>query len=222
MPKFSNDWILMSDADERATPEFKQELEVIVNDDSNRFAGYLVRYHYLFLGKYIRFGDPVRKFILFRKSKARYEIYDMKGVEAIQPLEVGHEHPVIDGPLGLIKNPILHEDTRPLHYYFDRHSRYSTWEAYLIYNERYEKKSPAGIRPKISSGWLNARRFMKHVFLHMPFRPLAYFTYSYFFRLGFLDGYPGFAYNIRKAFYAFQIGIKLHELKLNNKQRGAI
>jgi hypothetical protein len=211
----------MLDADERATPEFKKELEAIVADDANRYAGYFVRYHYLFMNRYIRHGDPVRKLILFKKSKTHIESYEICGVDAIKNLEVGHENPIINGPIGYTKSPILHHDTRSIYYYFDRHNHYSTWEAYLIYNDRYKKESPHVIRPKITWSWLNIRRFMKYVFLHLPCKALAYFVYSYFFRLGFLDGYAGFAYNTCKAFYAFQIGIKLRELKIRNRS-GAI
>jgi len=217
-PKFFHDWILMIDADERATIGFKAEIEKIVSDSANQYAGYLVRYHYRFLNKYIKFGDPVRKLIFFRKSRSRFESYDISGADTIKDLEVGHEHPVIDGAIGCARSPILHEDNRPLYYYFDRHNRYSTWEAYLIYKDRYGKNTPAKVEPKMLGSWLNARRLMKQAFLYLPFKPIVYFIYSYFFRLGFLDGYPGLCYNICKSVYAYQIGLKLRELKTSLKK----
>ncbi|MEA3489036.1 MAG: glycosyltransferase family 2 protein [Candidatus Omnitrophota bacterium] len=216
-PGFRNDWILMIDADERATEEFREEIAPVVSGEDSGCAGFIVRYHYWFLGRYIKYSDPVRKLILFRKSKARFESYDISGADAIEDLEVGHEHPVIDGKVGRVKAPILHEDTRPLYYYFDRHNRYSTWEAYLIHKGKY-KEEEAAVKPGISGGWLNMRRLMKYVFLHLPLKPLVYFVYSYIFRLGLLDGYAGFMYNLCKVFYVFQIDIKLNELKLREKK----
>lgn len=212
-PRFKNDWILMLDADERATAEFRNEIGPIVAKQEGRFSGYVVRYRYWFLDRYIRFGDPVKKLVLFKKSKACFESHDISGTQAIEALEVGHEHPIIDGDTGFMKNPLLHKDARPLYYYFDRHNRYSTWEAFLLSKGRYKEVSSTTIEPRATGGWLNLRRFFKYLFLHLPLKPLLYFFYSYVLRLGFLDGYAGLAYNICKSFYAFQIGLKAGEFK---------
>lgn len=213
-PSFKNDWILMIDADEMVTPAFKKELEGIVLGNDSGCAGYIVNYHYYFLGRIIRFGDPVRKLILFRKSKTHFERYDIEGSDAIENLETAHEQPIVNGNISRMKSPIIHADMRPLYFYFDRHNRYSTWEAILIYKEKYKEKSRDVINAEATRNWLRTRRTLKYLFLHMPFKPLVYFVYSYFFRLGFLDGYPGFAYNVCKAFYAFQIGLKTYEYKI--------
>jgi len=217
VPKFSNDWILMLDADERATLEFKQEIESVVSDKNNQFAAYTVRYHYWFLGKYIKFGDPVRKLVLFRKSKSHFEKYDISGVDSIQDLEIGHEHPIIDGIVSHAKNPLLHADMRTLHFYFDRHNHYSTWEAFLIYKDKY-KTSQDTVQSKLGKDWTSSRRLLKRIFMLLPFKSFIYFVYAYIFRLGFLDGYAGLAYNVCKAFYAFQIGLKIREYKMKGKK----
>ena len=58
------------------------------------------------------------------------------------------------------------------------------------------------------------RRFLKHLFLSLPGKPWIYFFYSYVLRGGFLDGHPGFIYNVLKAFYWYQISIKEYEILL--------
>lgn len=220
VPEFSNDWILMIDADERATPEFREELGRIIADEDNGYSGYIVRYRYWFLGRHIRYGDPVRKVALFKKSRSHFEKFDLSGAEGTQSLETGHEHPIIDGRIGVMESHLIHDDKRPLYFYFDRHNHYSTWEALLIHRKMYRDPSSEIIRPILTGGnKISLRRFFKYIFLKLPFKPFIYFIYSYIFRLGFLDGYAGLVYNICKAFYVFQIGLKVHELKMR-KRRG--
>ena len=202
-PDFKYDWVCMIDADERATPDFMEELRGIVCSADQQSNGYLARYDYWFLGKMIKHGDPVRKVVIFRKSQTDFEGYDISGADCVESLEVGHEHPVVRGKIGYMKTRLLHEDKRALYFYFDRHNRYSSWEAHLIETQRYKQH--------------NLRRFMKKIFLRLPFKPLVYFIYGYFFRLGFLDGYPGFAYNVCKAFYAFQISLKVREMRKSSE-----
>jgi len=216
-PQFSYDWVLMPDADERGTAGFKEELEKIVTDSNDRLAGYVIKYDYWFLGKYLRFGDPVRKMILFRKSKVKFEQFDVSKQEGVQDLEVGHEHPITNGKIGSMKNPLLHDDKRPLHFYLDRHNRYSTWEAGLLLQRSYSNETGDEVSGSLKGSSVQLRRFMKKIFLKLPFKPLIYFIYGYIFRLGFLDGYPGLCYNVCKSIYAYQIALKLHELKLRAK-----
>ena len=209
-PAFKHDWIFMIDADERATPEFMEELRGIVSFSGDQKDGYLVRYNYCFLGRIIRHGDPVRKLVVFRKSKTTFEKYAIGEVDGVKTLEVGHEHPVLSGKLGRMNSRILHRDERSLYYYFDRHNHYSSWEAYLTHTDKYVGCSLS--KDPISYSLL--RRSLKTIFLNTPFcKPLIYFIYGYFLRLGFLDGPAGFSYNMCKAFYAFQITLKVRELK---------
>ncbi|MFP3345686.1 hypothetical protein R0J87_24705, partial [Halomonas sp. SIMBA_159] len=41
----------------------------------------------------------------------------------------GHYQPVIDGTTSVLKARMLHADHDSLFHYFDRHNRYSDWEA---------------------------------------------------------------------------------------------
>src|SRR3989338_3796078 len=196
----------MIDADEVATPAFKEEVEKIVTDEKNPYSSYIVKYNYYFLGRYIRFGDPVKKLVLFRKSKTHFEKYDVSSSTQAEYLEIGHEHPIVDGRIGYIKTPILHHDNRTLYHYFDRHNRYSTWEAEVVFKNLYKDKKTLKVEGRAQGNLLEFRRLLKNIFLYMPFKTIIYFFYSYILRLGFLDGYPGLCYNICKSIYAYQIG----------------
>ena len=208
----SHEWVLIPDADERISRKLAAEIKDVVENGS-RYAGYIVRYQYWFLGRLIKHGDPVRKLIFFRHKLGNFEKLEDEHIKTNADVEV-HEHPVIDGKIGSFKGVVLHHDERPLYFYLDRHNRYSTWEAELLFRQKYIKSSDKKIEARALGNIAEFRRLLKNIFLYLPFKPLVYFIYSYIVRFGFLDGYPGLCYNICKSIYAYQIGLKLHELKL--------
>ena len=70
----SNDWILSLDADERVTPELREEIERCLSEESNRVDGYYFRRHSYYLGKWINHGGwyPDYKLRLFKKSRGKW------------------------------------------------------------------------------------------------------------------------------------------------------
>ena len=76
IPQASHDWILLVDADERVTPELRDEIQSILkeNPDPDVVAYWIYRMNH-FMGKRIRYSgwqnDKVIRF--FRKDKCRYE-----------------------------------------------------------------------------------------------------------------------------------------------------
>lgn len=209
---FSNDWVLMIDADEQATEAFREELrEIVLNEE--KFAGYQVRYKYSFLGREIRFGDPVLKTVLFRRSRSQVETLQLPERINAPLIETAHEQPVVDGKIGRMRSFLVHEDKRPLHYCFARHNDYSTLEASMLLRDNPKEAFYDEILSERGVTYQKTRRMAKHIFLRMPLKPLIYFLYSYILRLGFLDGYAGLVYNLCKAIYAFQIEVKLYEFE---------
>jgi hypothetical protein len=53
----------------------------------------------------------------------------------------------------------------------------------------------------------------KRLFLSVPGKPLWRFLYTYLWRRGFLDGYPGFVISVYMAIYEFEISMKIYELR---------
>jgi hypothetical protein len=64
---------------------------------------------------------------------------------------------------------------------------------------------------------LTKRQKFKYNLIHSGFLPLIYFCYSYFIKLGFLDGKSGLYLAKYKANYFFQIQTKIKELKDKKK-----
>jgi hypothetical protein len=166
-------------------------------------AGYFVHLDYRFLGRTLRHGQHVRKLILFDRTRGRFEERDDLEAENMWEVE-GHYQPRIDGPVAMLQSPVVHDDHDSLYHYFERHNRYSDWEAVM--------------RRKVngSRDWNPSSR-KKAIFDAVPFKPLAFFVHSYLVRGGFLDGRAGYHYALAKAFYYWQIRVK--ELELAERAR---
>jgi len=193
-----NDWVLFLDADEILTPEFQNELaEKIKNPQIN---GYWITYLNHFMGKRLRFGDQMKKLPLFRKGTAEFEKIEEDSWSNLD-MEI-HEHPIVEGLTGTIKSPVIHNDYKGLEHYISKHNAYSGWEA-----KRYIQLQKSGF-----SG-LTWRQKLKYQLISTGLLPFVYFMGSYVFKLGFLDGMPGYYLARYKANYFFQIQTKIRELK---------
>jgi hypothetical protein len=120
------EWVLFLNADERLTPDFKAAAASVVGKTDH--VGFWLRYRNHFMGRAPRYGALQRKLALFRVGSRYYERIDDPGWSALD-MEV-HEHPVFNGRVGEIAEPIEHKDFRDLHHFIGRHNEYSSWEAH--------------------------------------------------------------------------------------------
>jgi glycosyltransferase involved in cell wall biosynthesis/SAM-dependent methyltransferase len=207
---WKHEWVLLLDADEEVSPALAEEISRVAAGNSAH-DGYLIRFHYFFLGRTLRHGDPLWKLCLVRHARSRFEKVDVPEVNAYD-VEL-HEWVRVPGSVGRMREVILHRDFQDLHHHFDRHNTYSDWEALL--RTRYRRRDLSGeVRPLLAGSHVERRRFFKRWFLRMPGRPWLYFVYSYILRGGFLDGRAGFIYAALKSFYWYQVSAKEYELRL--------
>ncbi len=205
-----NQWVLLLDADEEVTPELADEIARVVRSNPAE-AGFLIHFHYFFLGKLLRHGDPLWKLCLVRHRDARFEAMDVPEVTSYD-VEL-HEWVRVVGRVTRLRSVIVHRDFQNLSHHFDRHNTYSDWEALL--RTRYRRRDASGeVRPRLFGSPVERRRFFKRWFLATPGKPWLYFFYSYVFRGGFLDGRPGFIYNALKSVYWYQVSAKEYEMRL--------
>lgn len=196
-----HDWVLLLDADEFPAPKLVDEIAALVSSGRiDDCAAYDVTLLYRFAGRYLRHGHRVTKRSLLHRHRAAFpEVGDLDA-PGIREVE-GHYQPEADGPVGAVRHVIVHDDRDPVSSWFERHNRYSDWEAYL--------RRHADLREDVAS----KRTAKGAVFDRVPFKPLAFFVYSYVARLGFLDGRAGFDYAVALATYYWQIGVKVRELE---------
>src|SRR5262249_10825999 len=140
--------------------------------------------------------------LLVRHGRARFEHILDENLET-RPMDMEvHERLIVDGSIGRLKTPLVHEDFKDLQAYLDRHNRYSTWEAAVRHNYfttgRYGKNT---IRPRLFGNTQERRRFLKGLITRLPFESWLWFAYHFCLRLGFLEGPRGLiASQIRAAY----------------------
>jgi len=168
----SGDWILQLDADERVTPELREEILKTINPPSasrrsGQYNGFWLPRKNYFLGRYLTKGGqyPDYTLRLYRKGKGRL------------PCKSVHEQAKVEGKVGYLKNDLLHIADPTFSRYLVRFNRYTS----LIADEMAEGK--------VKIGPISA-------FSYMLVKPLKWFFSTYFRHKGFVDGFPGFVFSL--------------------------
>ena len=150
---------------------------------------------------------------LFRHAKGRYENLNTEDIRNTGDNEV-HEHVMIpQEKVGYLDEDMLHEDFRDLYHWLARHNRYSNWEARVYYNLLTGMGDDGTIGANLFGDSVQRKRFLKKIWVRLPFKPFLRFVLFYFIQLGFLDGYAGYVYGRLLSQYEYQIGVKLYDLK---------
>jgi glycosyltransferase involved in cell wall biosynthesis len=200
---FAHEWVLILDADERVPPALRSEIERVLAHPSD-CAGYYLNRKFIFLESWIRHAGwyPSWNLRLFRHRLGRYDDREV------------HEHVVLDGPAGYLRNDLLHLDRRPLEAFIARHNRYSTLEARARFAVETRSEARARLPLKLLGSPVERKRLLRErVWPSVPAKPLALFVYMYVLRRGFLDGRAGLALCAFHAFQEFMVGLKLDELR---------
>jgi glycosyltransferase involved in cell wall biosynthesis len=204
---FRNDWVLYLDADEMVTQDLASELRLLLKSGTQH-AAFDIQLDYYFLGHKLKHGHKVSKRALVRRHQTNWPHIDDLDVGNMWEVE-GHYQPIINGSVGRLTGRLEHNDLDPLYDYFARHNRYSDWEAHLT-AQRGVADTVNGVRS------VKGRRYA-----NFPFKPAAFFFYSFLVRRGFLDGKAGLHYAIAHAFYFWQISVKQTEYARNQGSRYA-
>lgn len=189
IPRCSHEWIFIIDADERMTPELRDEVKALLERPTGpELDGYFVIRRNFFLGGEIKHGgwetnDCQR---LFKRSMGRYAERDVHADVRVTEGAIPAGKP---GRSGHLKARLDHITCSldGLNRYFQRFNRYTTQAA-----ERYHRE---GRKPHI---W--------NFFLH----PGWEFFKMYILKLGILDGIPGLAVCAFCAFTRFVRYVKLY------------
>ncbi len=205
-------WVFLLDADEVVPPALWEEIAEAIKQPQAP-AAFLITKGFHFLGRRLKFGGfSFQAVLLFRTGAARFEKI-LAEADSGFDMEV-HERVIVDGPLGQLRTPLIHEDFKSLHAYLDRHNRYSTWEAQV--RMKFLRTGEWGeetVKPRLLGNPQERRRWLKYVALRLPFEPILWFFYHYFFKLGFLEGRPGWIASRIRAQYIFQVRAKMYEMR---------
>ncbi|HEX7042791.1 MAG TPA: glycosyltransferase family 2 protein [Patescibacteria group bacterium] len=157
----TKDWILQLDADERLTPNLKQEISECIQSENSK-DGYWIPRKNWFLGRFLMKGGvyPDYTLRLYKRGKGRLPQKDV------------HEQAEVDGSIDYLKEPLIHMADPKFGRYLLRFNRYTD----LIASQLLEKNTPK-----------NLLSMLKYELV----LPLWWFGKIYIRHKGFMDGWQG-------------------------------
>ena len=209
-------WILLLDADEVVPAALWREIAAAIHSPDASDA-YLITKGFHFLGRRFKHGGFSHSAVLlFRTGTARFERLFNDAPDSLD-MEI-HERIVVQGRIGRLDTPLIHEDFKGLEAYITRHNKYSTWEARVrhryLTTGRYGEET---ITPRLFGNAQERRRFLKALIIRLPFEQHLWFLYHYVLRLGLLEGRPGLIASQIRASYIAQTRAKIYELGLEKR-----
>ena len=180
--KATGDWVLSIDADEIITPELRAEIEYAINQ--NQHDAFLLPRLSSYCGKFIKHGGWYPDYVLrlFRRESGHFTD------------DVIHERVIVEGKIGKLNAPILHESYSDLSEVLEKMNSYSSLNAQKLFER--------GVKSSLSKA---------------IFRGLWKFIQTYFTKAAFLDGKHGLMLAISSAESVYYKYLKL--LELQNKCR---
>ncbi|MBX7223621.1 MAG: glycosyltransferase family 2 protein [Blastocatellia bacterium] len=211
------DWILCLDSDHRIMPELRDELcELFHNQPETlrQHDGFYIKRRQVFRGKWIRHGGYYPKYLLklFRRDKVRSDEQELLDFRFY-----------VDGPTGKLKHDLIEDNLNEadIGFWITKHNRFATLQSQEEWN-RQTTMNTWSAPPRFFGTPDQRVLWLKSKWYRMPLyvRPFLYFTFRYFFQLGFLDGKQGFIFHFLQGFwYRLLVDIKLDELREKHKPR---
>lgn len=153
IPQAQHEWVLLVDADERVTPELKQEILNILKNPQVDVVAYWVGRLNHFMGEPVQYSGW-RNDSVIRLFKRDFCTYQDKHV---------HEEIIAQGKISKLNNKLYHNTYVTFDKYMEKMNRYATWQA-----KDYDKKT-GNLTPYhfvIKPFW----GFFKHYILQSGFR----------------------------------------------------
>ncbi|HEX5282872.1 MAG TPA: glycosyltransferase family 2 protein [Bryocella sp.] len=197
---FRHPWVLVLDADERATPELSIEIPRAAAVAPANVAAFRIRRRDFLWGTWLKHAQLTPYYVrLLRVGRVHYTRDINEFVE-------------VDGDTGQLSAPLDHMAfSKGLAHWVAKHNQYSTAEAELL-------ASGDAVRDASLKDALFARNFhdrraaQKAIFYHMPARALLKWMYMMFVRGAVLDGAAGVMYATLLSFYEYLIEVKYREI----------
>ncbi|KAA9333799.1 glycosyltransferase family 2 protein [Adhaeribacter soli] len=165
----SHRWVLVVDADERVTEKLATEIKAILAGSPDKAAYWIYRKNY-FMGSEVKYSN-------WQNDKVIRLLDRTRGAYADRSV---HEEIETSGPVGSLKNKLIHNTYRDFEHYFEKYIRYSWWSA----RDR-------------------AKKTKQVTLFHLALKPLFRFFRQYILKLGFLDGKVGFIIASMSAYSVF-------------------
>lgn len=179
LPAATGDWLLYIDADERITPRLAQEISEVIQFTSN--AAFSLKRNNIHFGKWMEHGGWEKDSIvrLFKHS----QLQKWEGIV--------HEHAIVDGNVGELKEPLVHLTHRSLKDGLQKSIIWTDMEASLLYQANV---------PKVTVFTLVRKTMME-------------FLRRLIFKKGFKDGMEGWIESMQQAANRYFVYERLWEMQ---------
>jgi glycosyltransferase involved in cell wall biosynthesis len=196
-----DEWVLFLDADEIATPEFRQAVADAITKAGSSIAGFYCCWKMMLDSRWLRRSDSFPKWQLRIVRHGRADFIDSGH---------GQKEGRVDGELGYVREPYLH------------YALSKGWEAWWAKHNQYSDEEAAD-RLSRSASWSELfskdpsrrNRALKPILSRIPGWPVFRFLHMYILKGGFLEGREGFAYCASMGWYEHLIRAKMRELRTN-------
>lgn len=203
------EWIIKLDADEYVDADFVANLPEALSQANADVSGFYIKRKVYFLNRWMRYGGSYPQVLLriWRKGDAYVEQRWMD------------EHLVLSAGKGVLfaQGHLIDHNLNSVSWWTDKHNRYATREMVDIMNQKYHFFSQQDAFSVDQNQQAKVKRWLKeHLYNKLPIgvRPVLFFLYRYALRLGFLDGFKGFAWHGLQGFwYRLLVDVKCYEFE---------
>jgi glycosyltransferase involved in cell wall biosynthesis len=201
--KITTKWILRLDSDEILSNKLIKKISENLSNYPSKITGISVNRELFFLGKNINYGGvfPHKTLRIWKNGKGKS---DGSWVD---------EHIIVDGEVVHLEETIVDENLNNLNWWMNKHKSYALREAinYLL-----STTSLTNYVSNLDNMKLLKKKRKYTIYYKLPImlRPLMLFLYSYFFRLGFLNGWQGLVFHFLQGFwFRLLVDIKILQIK---------
>lgn len=186
LERISSRWVLSLDADYRIPPPLAAEIQSVIHDPAHaQVSGFAIPFRYCIDGRPLRCGMLPPRISLYRSGRGRYR-------------NDGHGHRIqLSGPVRRLRQPIFHDDRKPL-------------QRWLASQVSYQAIEAAKLRATPFAQLSLPDRLRKYT----PLAPFAALVFSLLWKGGVLEGWRGWTY-AQQRMYA---ELLLHLMLLEGKQ----
>ncbi len=203
---FKTKWLMRMDSDEYVLPELSDEINQKLFLIPEDVSGMYIKRRVIFFEKWIKHGAfyPMWLMRIWRNGHGICEESWMdEHIKLFQGNVIHLEKDLVDHNLNNIT------------WWTQKHNLYSIREVIDILNMKYNFRNFVAVEPKLFGTQEERKRYLKVKYASFPLftRPIFYFFYRYFIRLGFIDGKQGLMWHFLQGFwYRFLIDVKIFEI----------
>lgn len=183
LDQITTPWVLSLDADYLIPPPLAEVIQRVIRDPATTaMSGFAIPFRYCIAGRPLRSGMLPPRVSLYRHGAGRYR-------------NDGHGHRIIlSGPVGTLRQPIFHDDRKPM-------------QRWLASQQKYQAIEAAKLRTTPSRQLSPVDRLRKHT----PLAPLAALLYCLLWKGGLLEGWRGWAYAHQRMYAELLLNLLLLE-----------